>query len=75
MATVSWFAGVPTVSLPPTTKPFPLLRIVGFSAAPANAVPEVRKHVDYVTRARGGEGAVRELIDLIIRKRRSVRKV
>jgi 3-deoxy-D-manno-octulosonate 8-phosphate phosphatase (KDO 8-P phosphatase) len=52
----------------------PLLRIVGFSAAPANAVPEVRKQVDYVTRARGGDGAVRELIDLIIRNQRRVRK-
>ncbi len=44
----------------------PLLNAVGFSAAPANALQEVRKAVDYVTRATGGNGAVRELLDLII---------
>jgi 3-deoxy-D-manno-octulosonate 8-phosphate phosphatase (KDO 8-P phosphatase) len=44
----------------------PLLKIVGLSAAPPNAQPEVRRVVDYVTHKSGGEGAVRELIDLII---------
>jgi 3-deoxy-D-manno-octulosonate 8-phosphate phosphatase (KDO 8-P phosphatase) len=44
----------------------PLLKLVGLSAAPPNARPEVRRAVDYVTRMAGGEGAVRELIDLII---------
>ena len=44
----------------------PLLNIVGFSAAPSNALPAVQKAVDYVTTASGGHGAVRELIDLII---------
>lgn len=45
----------------------PLLKAVGFSAAPKNALPEVKKAVDYVTRTSGGDGAVRELIDLIIK--------
>ncbi len=45
----------------------PLLRIVGLSGAPTNALPEVLRVVDYVTRAAGGEGAVREFIDLILR--------
>jgi 3-deoxy-D-manno-octulosonate 8-phosphate phosphatase (KDO 8-P phosphatase) len=44
----------------------PLLKSVGFSAAPANALPRVKKLVDVVTRASGGNGAVREVIDLII---------
>jgi 3-deoxy-D-manno-octulosonate 8-phosphate phosphatase (KDO 8-P phosphatase) len=44
----------------------PLLNVVGFSAAPENARPEVKKSVDYVTAVRGGHGAVRELIDFII---------
>jgi 3-deoxy-D-manno-octulosonate 8-phosphate phosphatase (KDO 8-P phosphatase) len=44
----------------------PLLNSVGVSAAPANALPEVKKNVDYVTDAPGGHGAVREFIDLII---------
>ena len=43
----------------------PLLRKVGLSAAPADAVPEARAAVHYVTRAGGGRGAVRELCDLI----------
>ncbi len=47
----------------------PLLRVVGLSAAPRNAVPEVRRNVDMVTRTRGGDGAIRELIDFIIRCR------
>lgn len=44
----------------------PLLRLVGFSAAPRNARPEVQREVDYVTRVDGGNGAVREVIDMII---------
>jgi len=44
----------------------PLLAIVGLSGAPPNALPEVRKSVDYITRVAGGEGAVREFIDLIL---------
>ncbi|MFQ5932504.1 MAG: KdsC family phosphatase, partial [Nitrospiraceae bacterium] len=42
------------------------LRAVGFSAAPADAVPVVRKAVKYVCREKGGEGAVREVADLIL---------
>ena len=47
----------------------PVLAAVGFSAAPADAVPAVRKKVDYVCARRGGEGAVREVIDLILASR------
>ena len=44
----------------------PLLKVVGLSAAPANALPEVKRKVDYVCRAKGGDGAVREVVDLIV---------
>lgn len=47
----------------------PVLRIVGFSAAPADAVDCVRKEVDYVCRREGGRGAVREVIDKILQAR------
>lgn len=47
----------------------PLLKAVGFSAAPGNARPEVKKAVHYVTPSSGGHGAVRELMELIIRHR------
>lgn len=45
----------------------PLLRRVGFAVAVANAVDEVKAACDYVTLARGGAGAVREVCDLILR--------
>lgn len=44
----------------------PLLRLVGFSAAPRNARAAVKREVDHVTRVDGGNGAVREVIDLIL---------
>ncbi len=52
----------------------PMLRAAGFSAAPCDAVPPVRKAVDYVTKAAGGRGAVREVLDLIIKKKPPLRK-
>jgi YrbI family 3-deoxy-D-manno-octulosonate 8-phosphate phosphatase len=42
------------------------LRAVGFSAAPADALPPILKAVQYVCRKKGGEGAVREIADLIL---------
>lgn len=45
----------------------PLLGRAGFSAAPADAAPEVRAKVAYVTTQAGGRGAVREVIDLILK--------
>ncbi|HET6372294.1 MAG TPA: HAD hydrolase family protein, partial [Candidatus Polarisedimenticolia bacterium] len=44
----------------------PVLWRAGFSAAPANAVAEVKSEVDYVCQRSGGHGAVRELIDLVL---------
>ncbi|MGA9116185.1 MAG: HAD-IIIA family hydrolase [Bacteroidota bacterium] len=48
----------------------PLLGAVGLSGAPADARKEVRGAVDYVCRQRGGEGALREFMDLIRGARR-----
>ena len=48
----------------------PLLRTVGLSAAPRNALPAVKRAVHYVTKLGGGEGAVREFIDLILAGRK-----
>ncbi len=45
----------------------PLIRYVGFGAAVANAVDEVKEYADYVTTRRGGEGAVREVIEHILK--------
>ena len=46
----------------------PTMRYVGLSVAVANAVDEVKKHVDYVTIRSGGNGAVREAIEYILKK-------
>lgn len=44
----------------------PALKIAGFSACPANAVKYVKDNVDYICSKVGGNGAVRELIELIL---------
>jgi 3-deoxy-D-manno-octulosonate 8-phosphate phosphatase (KDO 8-P phosphatase) len=40
---------------------------VGLSTAPANAVAEVRARVDWVSSRIGGDGAARELLEIILR--------
>ena len=45
----------------------PVIRYVGFGVAVANAVDEVKKHADYVTTRSGGSGAVREVIEYILK--------
>ena len=45
----------------------PVLKTVGFAATVPEAMPEVHAHVHYVTRRHGGDGAVREVCDLIAR--------
>jgi 3-deoxy-D-manno-octulosonate 8-phosphate phosphatase (KDO 8-P phosphatase) len=45
----------------------PVLGRVGLSAAPADAAPEVRERVDWVSTSGGGRGAVREMIELVLR--------
>lgn len=45
----------------------PVMRYVGFSVAVANAVDEVKECADYVTTRPGGGGAVREVIEHILK--------
>lgn len=45
----------------------PVLTRVGLSAAPADAAPEVRGRVQWVSTAGGGRGAVREFIEMVLR--------
>lgn len=54
------FAGDDVIDLP-------VLRRVGLALAPADAVDEVREVVHYVCRAAGGHGAVREIVELLLR--------
>ena len=43
-----------------------LLKKVGFSATPKNGIIKVQKIVDYICKKNGGEGAFREIADLLI---------
>jgi 3-deoxy-D-manno-octulosonate 8-phosphate phosphatase (KDO 8-P phosphatase) len=45
----------------------PPLRFAGLGLAPANAVEDVKREADYVTTRSGGQGAVREAIEYILR--------
>lgn len=47
----------------------PVLRRVGFSAAPLDCVSDVLSVVDYVATLQGGRGAVREVCDHILKAR------
>ena len=42
------------------------LEAVGFSATPADGMPRVAAVVDYICQKKGGEGAVREIIEMIL---------
>lgn len=45
----------------------PVLGAVGLSACPADAAAEVRSAVHYVSKIDGGRGAIREIIELILK--------
>ena len=52
-----------------------ILRRCGFSIAVANAVDEVKKICDYTTYRTGGNGAVREVVELILKTQGKWRSV
>jgi 3-deoxy-D-manno-octulosonate 8-phosphate phosphatase (KDO 8-P phosphatase) len=45
----------------------PVITRAGLSASPSDAVEEVRTRVDFVSRASGGAGAARELVELVLK--------
>lgn len=49
--------------------------VCGLKIAVADAIPELIERADYVTRAAGGRGAVREVIDLILKAQGHLDKV
>ena len=46
---------------------YDILKRVGFAAVPANAAPEVQKIADYISKKKGGRGAVRDVIEKIMK--------
>lgn len=53
----------------------PIIAKAGFSCAPLDAVSEVCERVDYIASKNGGEGAVREVIELILKSQGKWRSV
>lgn len=51
------------------------LKAVGLSACPADGLPQVLQVVGYVCKKKGGEGAVRELADMILKAQGQVSRV
>jgi len=47
---------------------FPVMEKCNISAVPADAFDDIRSRADLVTKRNGGEGAVREFIELILKK-------
>jgi 3-deoxy-D-manno-octulosonate 8-phosphate phosphatase (KDO 8-P phosphatase) len=47
----------------------PVMRRVGFAAAPQDALSEAKKVAHYIASSNGGRGAVREVCDLILKGR------
>lgn len=45
----------------------PALKLVGFKCAPSNAVNDIKTFVDYVSEYKGGTGAFRDIVELILR--------
>lgn len=53
----------------------PLLRRVGFPMVVADAPEEVKAYAIYITQAKGGEGAVREAVEFLLKLREQWRQV
>jgi 3-deoxy-D-manno-octulosonate 8-phosphate phosphatase (KDO 8-P phosphatase) len=52
-----------------------VLQRAGVAVAVANAVAEARAVADYITRAGGGQGAVREVVELILKAQNKWRRI
>lgn len=51
-----------------------IMKIVGLSVCVGDGAEEAKKVADYVTKAKGGDGAVREVCDLIIQAKAVLRR-
>lgn len=47
---------------------YPVAKLCAFFVAPVNSMPDFQLKADYVTVRRGGDGAVREMIELILKE-------
>jgi len=49
----------------------PVMKSAGLGLAPSEAAPEIKRAAAWVSRARGGHGAVREAVEMLLRSRRA----
>lgn len=74
-----WLKENPKVSLKDvcfigdSTGDIEIMKIVGLSVCVGDGAKEAKKVADYVTKQKGGDGAVREVCDLIIQAKATVR--
>ena len=45
----------------------PVMEKVGVSTCPQDALPDVKRVVDYVSHKKGGDGCVREIVEQVMR--------
>jgi len=65
-------AGVPATAvafLGDDLPDIPVMKLAGLAVAVGNAAPEVKRIAHYTTKAGGGKGAARELIELILKSK------
>lgn len=48
----------------------PVIRAVGFGCSVANGIPTVKDGARYITHTPGGQGAIREIVDMILAQKR-----
>ena len=53
----------------------PVFRLAGFSACPADTYDYIKDKADLVTRAKGGQGVLREVADLVLEARGLFEKI
>jgi 3-deoxy-D-manno-octulosonate 8-phosphate phosphatase (KDO 8-P phosphatase) len=71
----SGFADAEVAYLGDDLPDLPLMNRVGLGVAVANARPQVKNAADYVTAAPGGDGAIREVLELVMEAQGSWAKV
>lgn len=45
-----------------------VMKIVGYSCCPADAMPQVKSIAKYITKTKGGEGVIREVVEMFVHK-------